>query len=351
MASHRIQTRRLIVALAVTLGVAVGAPGLGWLLQEANDPVGLVLAGASVAAGLAFALLVFVLVIHLVSRPSSRTVSWVSEYERLRGIFTAMLMGAGFTRPEALAVLDEGFEPDEYSPRVIVPVAFTQETRRSLRAAAVVLSQGFPVYVALNRFHEPDGHHLRDLHLAFWRVARAAMKKRNPGRMQAVIYTVVPPSMEETAATAMRDYLNANNYPHLLARPMARGRSTEVVGGHAVSSPYAWSFENADDGSRMVTVVYVEAAAEAEIDAKLAYLSLVAAASPLARTPLSTGPVDLQVARAELGHWAELLSLRRYAPAEFVNAPSFRGMVEPNDLARWAMEEVILAPQAQAVLT
>ena len=276
-------------------------------------------------------------------------VSWRDEYRDLKRAFVPLFQkAAGITYDEASELVSGMFSiPDGQQ---LVALTKNPDALEALRAW-VHLSDAKPILGRLNVFawdaDDRSGMMETRLRSHLWRQLLETLDAAYSGKVRWIIEVGTGAGMTGNTARAIDLYLSQHDYPHLVTEPLSPRRTSKAGLSVNRGTREWWEHES---GRNIVVILYTEPKPAKQADEEITTLSLICAAAPLARVPLYTSGEQLQRAKTEVEHMAELLALRGFAPGEFRDRADFSGIVDAKALAQWAVREVVLDTEPARVM-
>lgn len=276
-------------------------------------------------------------------------VSWKDEYQHLKRAFVPLFQkAAGVTYDEASELISGMFPmPDG---RRLVALTKNPDSLEALRAW-VHLSGAKPLFGYLHVFawdaDDRSGRMEARLRAHLWRHLLEVLDTAHAGKVRWIIEVGTGAGMTGNTAHAIDLYLSQHGYPHLVSEPLSPWRASKTGLFVNRGSREWWEHES---GRNIVVILYTDPKPAKQADEEITTLSLICAAAPLARVPLYTSSEQLQKAKTQVEHMAELLALRGFAPGEFRDRADFSGIVDAKALAQWAVREVVLDTEPARVM-
>lgn len=359
----------IITALVVLLGARYIATFLVWVtaaeywyppVQNAKDAA---VTLATWMFWIAFFYLigcVFVLVIRLglgrVAGPQGLTkwlegwTSWKGQYEYLKDGFAPLIANAkGIPLGDAEQMISDMFPVPEGEK--FFTLTRDPDAREALRAWRHLT--GPTIFGRWNLYgwdKDSRGWNAkRRLRARLWKETLDVLDAAHPDKNRWIIEISPQYGMVNNTIQAIDLYLTQHGYAHLVTGPLKSWSEDSVAGAAVLHRTDAewWEYES---GRNIVVVLYTDKKPQKQADDEISALTLVLSAAPLARIPLATSSKQLEGAKTQVEHMAELLALRGFTPPEFRDRPEFNGIVDAKALAQWAIREVVLDTEPERIM-
>lgn len=276
--------------------------------------------------------------------------SWRGQYESLKETFAPMIAKTqDITVGEADQVISDMFPVPEGEK-------FVTLTRNPAAIEALRAWRNLTGQTIFGRFNlygwDKDArgwNAKRWLRARLWEETISSLDAANVGKYRWIIEITPQAGMVNNTVQVIDLYLAQHGYAHLVAGPIKSWGEDSAIAAATLQRINAewWEYES---GRNIVVVVYTEAKPQKQADDEISALTLVLSAAPLARIPLATSSKQLEDAKTQVEHMAELLALRGFAPREFRDRTEFNGIVDAKDLAQWAVREVVLDTEPERIM-
>lgn len=359
----------VITAVILVVGARYIASFLLWVtaaeywyppVQNAKDAAGSITAWLYWTAVLYLFLGMFIFVIRVmvgrtrfgsgVTKWLDGWISWRGQYESLKDDFAPMIARAkGVSLAEAEQAISDMFPVPEGEK--FITLTRNPDAREALRAWRNLTGQTiFGRYNFYGWDRDARGWRAeRWLRERLWKETIAILDAANAGKSRWIIEVGPQEGMVRNTVQAIDLYLTQHGYDHLVVGPLAPWRERNTIAAATMRRADAewWEYES---GRNVVVILYTDPKPEKQADDEITSLTLVFSAASLARIPLATSTKQLQDAKTQVEHMAELLALRGFAPPEFRDHPEFNGIVDAKALAQWAVREVVLDTEPERIM-
>lgn len=276
--------------------------------------------------------------------------SWRGKYEDLKETFAPKIAKAkGISLEEANQAISDLFPVPEGEK--FITLTRNPDAREALRAWRNLT--GPTIFGRFNLYgwdKDSRGWNAkRWLRARLWEETITSLDAANVGKYRWIIEISPQEGMVNNTVQAIDLYLTQHGYEHLVVGPLKTWSEGSAIGAAVLRRVDAewWEYES---GRNIVVVVYTDEKPQKQADDEISALSLVLSAAPLARIPLATSSKQLEAAKTQVEHMAELLALRGFAPPEFRDRPEFNGIVDAKALAQWAVREVVLDTEPERIM-